>query len=93
MTTNEAHLPHGHRQDEIISALSKLRCYVYIFRNRQQFKSQLEQQLRAVGMKLKFLVLDMPVRWNSTYEMINAACSQEGPITAVCASQTIDLFV
>jgi hypothetical protein len=93
MKRNEAHLPYSHRQDEIVSILSKLQRYVYIFRNRQQFKSQLEQQLKAAGMKPKLLVLDMPVCWNSTYNMINVVCSQEGPITAVCASQTIDLSV
>jgi hypothetical protein len=93
MTANEAQLPYTHRQDEVVSAFSKLRRHVYIFRNRRQFKSQLEQQLRATGMKPKLLTLDMPVRWNSTYEMLNTACSQEGPITAVCASQTIDLSI
>ena len=44
-------------------------------------------------MKQRLLVLDMLVRWNSTYDMINVAYMQESPITAVCASQTIDLSV
>jgi hypothetical protein len=35
----------------------------------------------------------MLVRWNSTYEMINAFYLQERPITAVCASQTIDISI
>jgi hypothetical protein len=35
----------------------------------------------------------MLVRWNSTYEMINHACTQEEAINAVCASQTIDILV
>jgi hypothetical protein len=44
-------------------------------------------------MKQRLLVLDMLVRWNSTFNMINIAVIQESPITAVCASQTIDLSV
>jgi len=35
----------------------------------------------------------MPVRWNSTYEIIYYACTQEEAINAVCASQTIDISV
>jgi hypothetical protein len=93
MEANEAQIPITHTQDEIVSALSKLQRHVYIFRNQRSFKSQLEKQLKATGMKQHLLVLDMPVQWNSTYDMINIACSQETPITAVCASQTIDLSV
>ena len=44
-------------------------------------------------MKQRLLILDMLVRWNSTFDMINVACMQESPIMAVCASQTIDLSV
>jgi hypothetical protein len=44
-------------------------------------------------MKQRLLVLDMLVRWNSTYDMINVACMQESLITAVYASQTLDLSV
>jgi hypothetical protein len=44
-------------------------------------------------MKQRLLVLDILVRWNSTYDMINIACMQESPITAVCTSQTLDLSV
>jgi hypothetical protein len=58
---NEAHLPYSHCQDEIVSAFLKLQRYVYIFRNQRQFKSQLEQQLKAAGLKPKLLVLDMLV--------------------------------
>jgi hypothetical protein len=93
MDANEAHIPASHSQDEIVSALSKLRRHVYIFRNRRGFRSLLEQQLKATGTKQRLLVLDMPVRWNSTYDMINIACMQESSITAVWASQTIDLSV
>ena len=70
MDANEARIPVSHSQDEVVSALSKLRRHVYIFRNRRGFKSQLEQQLKATRMKQRLLVLDMPIRWNSTYNMI-----------------------
>ena len=33
----------------------------------------------------------MPVRQNSTYEMIQRAYDLKGPITAVCSTQEIDL--
>jgi hypothetical protein len=59
---NEARIPVSHTQDEVISALSKLRCHVYIFRNQRAFKAKLEQQLKATGMKQRLLVLDMLVR-------------------------------
>ena len=39
------------------------------------------------------LTLDMPVQWNSTYEMIRKACVLKVPITAVCATQTLDQSV
>jgi hypothetical protein len=35
----------------------------------------------------------MPIWWGSTHEMINTACTQEALITAVCATQQIDLSV
>ena len=54
MDANEARIPVS--QDEIVSALSKLRRHVYIFRNRRGFRSQLEQQLKATGMKQRLLV-------------------------------------
>jgi hypothetical protein len=74
---NKARIPVSHSQDEVVSALSKLRRHVYIFRNQQGFKSWLEQHLKATGMKQRLLVLDMLIRWNSTYDMINVACIQE----------------
>jgi hypothetical protein len=74
MDANEARIPIAHTQDNVVSTLSKLRRHIYIFRNRRGFKSLLEKQLKATGIKQRLLVLDMPVRWNSTYDMINIAC-------------------
>src|SRR5271165_293846 len=90
MEKNSAALPYSYSQDEIVSALSKLWRHIYIFRNRRQFESLLELQLKASAMKPKLLTLDMLIQWNSTFNMINVACLQEIPITAVCATQTID---
>jgi hypothetical protein len=77
----------------VVSALSKLQQHVYIFRNWQGFRTLLKRQLKASRIKQRLLVLDMLVRWNSMYNMISIACTQESPITAVCASQTIDLSI
>jgi hypothetical protein len=61
MEANIASLLSKHRQDEIVSALSKLQCHIYIFQNRQAFRIALEHQLKAFEMKLHLLTLDMPV--------------------------------
>ena len=54
--------------------LSKLRNYIYIFRNRRSWSKALEQQAQAMDLLLRYLTLDMPIQWNSTYEMISLAC-------------------
>ena len=59
MEKNSAALPYSYSQDEIVSALSKLQRHIYIFRNRRQFESLLELQLKASAMKPKLLTLDM----------------------------------
>ena len=33
----------------------------------------------------------MPVRWNSTYEMVSTVIKLQTPITAICATQQMDL--
>ena len=86
-------VPISQLQEEIVSALSKLRWHIYIFRNRCNFRSLLKRQLKIGGKKGKLLTLDMLVRWNSTYDMINNACEQAEAINAVCASQTLDMLV
>jgi hypothetical protein len=91
MEPDSACVPIG--QEEVVSALSKLCRYIYIFRNRCGFCTLLEQQLKISGIKPYLLTLDMPVHWNSMYEMINNACTQEEAINAVCASQQVDISV
>jgi hypothetical protein len=80
-------------QEEVVSASSKLRWRIYIFRECRGFKAALERQLQAARMKVKLLTLDMLVRWGATYNMLRLACEMEAPITAVCATQQIDLLV
>jgi len=93
MEPDAARVPISQTQEEVVSALSKLRRHIYIFRNRRGFRTLLERQLKISGIKRHLLTLDMLVRWNSTYEMINHVCTQEEAINAVCASQQIDILV
>ncbi|KFY94740.1 hypothetical protein V498_03750, partial [Pseudogymnoascus sp. VKM F-4517 (FW-2822)] len=76
---------------EIKNTLSKLRRHIYVFRNRRQWKDALQKQTIAAGLKKLQLSLDMPVRWNSTYEMVSAVIKLQTPITAICATQQMDL--
>jgi hypothetical protein len=45
----------------------------------------------VAGLKVQQLSLDMPVRWNSTYKMLEIATKLRVPITAICASQQWDI--
>ena len=47
--------------------------------------------MKAAGQKPRQLSLDMPVRWNSTYYMLEAAIKLRIPITAVCSTQKLDI--
>jgi hypothetical protein len=62
MEYQQAKLLFGHKEGEVVSAMSKLQRHIYVFRNRRQFRSALEQQLRAAAMKPHLLTLDMPIR-------------------------------
>jgi hypothetical protein len=66
---------------DVISALYKLRRHIYIFRNRRIWRDALEKQCKAANIKYHRPTLDMPVRWNSTYNMIKGACNLQIPIT------------
>jgi hypothetical protein len=61
MEPNAARVPILQTQEEAVSAFSKLRQHIYIFRNCRGFKAALERQLQAAKMKVKLLTLDMPV--------------------------------
>jgi hypothetical protein len=61
MEVNAARIPLGQSQEDIVSALSKLRRHIYIFRNRRRFRKLIERQLKTCGIKAHLLTLDMPV--------------------------------
>jgi hypothetical protein len=85
MVYQSAVLPHQLEETDVVSVLYKLRRHIYIFRNRRVWRTALEKQCKAANIKYQSLSLDMPVRWNSTYNMIKGACNLQIPITAVCA--------
>ena len=76
---------------EVSAVLAKLRRHIYVFRNRRGWREHLKQQTLISGIKVRQLSLDMPVRWNSTYTMLDTAIKLRVPITALCASQTMDV--
>lgn len=47
----------------------------------------------AFKLDIKVLILDMPVRWNSTYDMLALAIKQRPAINAVCVTQQLDISV
>jgi hypothetical protein len=71
---------------EVKNTLGKLRRHTYVFRNRRQWKDALQRQTVAAGLKKLQLSLDMPVWWNSTYEMVSTVIKLQTPITAICAT-------
>ena len=87
------YISHRQTQEEVVSALIKLRQHIYIFRNRRGFRILLERELKISRIKQHLLTLDILVCQNSTYEMLNHACTQEEAINAICASQKIDILV
>jgi hypothetical protein len=93
MVINSIVLLYDLERIDVISALYKLRRYIYIFRNRRIWRDALEKQCKAANIKYYRLSLDMPIRWNSTYNIIKAACNLQIPITAVCAVQDYDISV
>ncbi|KFY67389.1 hypothetical protein V496_01580 [Pseudogymnoascus sp. VKM F-4515 (FW-2607)] len=76
---------------DVSTALAKLRQHIYVFRNRRAWKDALQKQIQAAGQKPRQLSLNMPVRWNSTYYMLETALKLRIPITAVCSTQKLDL--
>ena len=60
----------GRGDESILTALAKLRKHIYIFRNRRAWKDALRSQCLALNITPIQLSLDMPIRWNSTYDML-----------------------
>jgi hypothetical protein len=59
--------------NKTVAVLVKLRRHIYVFRNRRQWKDMLKKQCEAANIQAQQLSLDMPVRWNSTFYMIDIA--------------------
>ena len=76
---------------EVSATLEKLRRHIYVFRNRRAWKDALQKQMKAADQKPRQLLLDMPIRWNSTYYMLETAIKLRIPITAVCSTQKLDI--
>jgi hypothetical protein len=93
MIYQSATLPIEFRQEDVVSVLYKLQRYIYIFRKQRAWRIVLEKQYTALGIIYRKPTLDMPVRWNSTYNMIKRACDLQLAIQAVCAVQDYDLSV
>lgn len=72
-------------------SLAKLRRHIYVFKNREAWRHALDKQILSHGLQEVELSLDMPVRWSSTHEMLTAALKLRAPITAHCASQSLDV--
>jgi hypothetical protein len=88
-----ATLPAEFDKGDVVSALYKLRRHIYIFRKRRAWRVALQNQCKAHDIVYRKPILDMPVRWNSTYNMIKRACDLRVPIQSVCAVQDLDLSV
>jgi hypothetical protein len=84
MVYHSAVLPNKFEGTDVISTLYKLRRHIYIFRNRRVWRDALEKQCKAANITYYRLGLDMPIRWNSTYNIIKGACNLQIPITTVC---------
>jgi hypothetical protein len=75
MVYHSAVLPNEFEGTDVISALYKLRRHIYIFQNQRVWRDALEKQCKAANITYHRLGLDMPVRWNSTYNIIKGACN------------------
>ena len=93
MIYNSATIPLEFQKTDVVSAFYKLRRHVYIFRNRRIWRVALQNQCKAHGIKYRKPTLDMPIRWNSTYNMIKKAFDLQKAIQSVCATQDFDLSV
>jgi hypothetical protein len=77
---NLATIPLKFQKTDVISAFYKLQRHIYIFRNQRIWRVALQNQCKAYAIKYQKLTLDMPIRWNSTYNMIKRACDLQKAI-------------
>jgi hypothetical protein len=80
MIYNSATLPIEFGKKDVVSALWKLRCYIYIFRRQRAWRIALEKQYQVHGIKYRKPTLDIPIYWNSTYNIIQRVYNLRVPI-------------
>ena len=90
-TEGAARVARAYERTEVSDTLSKLRRHIFVFRNRRGWRDALAKQCEAQGIKARQIPLDMPVRWSSTYNMLETTLILKSAITALCASQVLDL--
>jgi hypothetical protein len=93
MVYQAATLPTEFDKGDVVSVLYKLWRHIYIFQKWRAWRVALQNQCKAHSIVYRKPILDMPVRWNSTYNMIKRACDLRVPIQSVCAVQNLDLSV
>jgi len=79
--------------DDERSAFFKIRSLAIIFKLRKLPRSQLKRMCTTLNIKFIDLMCDMPVRWNSTDNLLKAALRMEKPIRAVLMNQEWDQSV
>ena len=85
---NRAILPDDER-----SAFYKIRSLAIIFKLRKLPRAQLKRMCTTLNIKFIDIMCDMPVRWNSTDNLLKAALRMEKPIRAVLMNQEWDQSV
>jgi hypothetical protein len=88
-----ATLPKEFDKRDIVSVLYKLQQYIYIFRKQHAWKVVLENQYKVYKTIYRKPTLDIPVYWNSTYNIIKRACNLRVLIQSVCTVQDLDLSI
>jgi hypothetical protein len=81
---DHAYLPDNRLE---FSAFFKLRSLAIIFKLRRLPRDELKRMCKTLDVKYLDLMCDMPVRWNSTDKMLQAALRMEKPIRAVLMNQ------
>ena len=87
---DHAHLPDNRLER---SAFFKLRSLAIIFKLRRLPRDELKRMCKTLDIKYLDLMCDMPIRWNSTDKMLQAALRMEKPIRAVLMNQEWDTSV
>lgn len=74
-------IPEGEFDEIARRAFFKMRSLVYAFKNKRHWRVKLQKQCKAESKKYYKLQLDMPIRWNSTHNMMKSFLKLQTPIT------------